>query len=1028
MTGTSWLRGLAQRAGTTTTIFIVALVAVAAAAAGPIYYSAARTSILRDTIATQPVTGRGYEVNETGSLTQLLGQLPPAQKQQLDAALGGLAGQALFGPPVYSLAQSLPLTAYNTSIPLIWRTGVCAHLRIDGKCPAAAGQVVISRSTAKVTGWHLGQKLRFPGAMPLTVTGTYQVPDPNADYWFGNDPSQNPGATKQNPQSAQAAASPVMSIYTSLATIQNGPAQAQGTALVDEVLRPNRVTGQQVAQLKAAMTAFSQDPVLADAQMLVSTSIPATLSSVTSGWTSLAIPILLITLQLLALCLLLLFLAVTDAVEGRGAEIALAKLRGRGAWSTAIFGLSEPLILLTLALPAGVLAGWGATAILSHLLLRSGTPVELAGLAWGAAVAATLGGLAAATLAAQRTLRRPVLEEWRRSGLRMNSRGWVVDAVLATFAVAGLLELYVSGQVSSAKPGTLILLVPGLLGLTVAVIASRLLPVGCRAAYGRTGRGGGLGTFLAIRHVARRPSGVRAVMVLVTAIALTTFAVSAWSVGNRNQQRVAATEVGAPTVLTVNVPAGKDLGTLVAQADPGGHQAVAVDSYTSTTSGSAGLTVQAVDPQRFASVATWTRRPGQPTLKQLATQLDPPSPGPVVLNGSAMRVSVQVSKVAPGTTMSADVTTGSSPVSLGALPAKGPATLTGELVGCPCVLQDLDLSPPTSALAPGVSGGVSGVITITGIQEQQGGRWVRAGSRSALTDTSSWRPGHSDAPPDQIRAEAGGISWSFNTRIGQDAVLTSVNRPYPLPAIVSSALVSPGQTQATGTGLDGTSLGLKVIAAAAAVPGAPASGVIVDRRYAELAASFNLSTTTAEQVWLAGPGQDAIESRLQSAGISVASSSTTDQLAASFARQGPALSSVLFLADAAAATLLAAGAAILDLYLSARRRRYEYAALSASGVPFRTLRRAVRTELALLLGFGIVIGVIIGAVAAVVTLRSVPEFVTAPPAAVLSYVPPTLPLVLMLVVTVAVLTAAAGLASSSLIRGINLDQLRETPT
>src|ERR1700742_5174348 len=50
MIGRSWLRGLAQRAGTTSIIFIVALVAVAAAAAGPIYYSAARTSILRDTI------------------------------------------------------------------------------------------------------------------------------------------------------------------------------------------------------------------------------------------------------------------------------------------------------------------------------------------------------------------------------------------------------------------------------------------------------------------------------------------------------------------------------------------------------------------------------------------------------------------------------------------------------------------------------------------------------------------------------------------------------------------------------------------------------------------------------------------------------------------------------------------------------------------------------------------------------------------------------------------------------------------
>ena len=45
------LRGMRQRGGTTVMILAVALVATAAAAAGPIYYQAARTSILRDTVA-----------------------------------------------------------------------------------------------------------------------------------------------------------------------------------------------------------------------------------------------------------------------------------------------------------------------------------------------------------------------------------------------------------------------------------------------------------------------------------------------------------------------------------------------------------------------------------------------------------------------------------------------------------------------------------------------------------------------------------------------------------------------------------------------------------------------------------------------------------------------------------------------------------------------------------------------------------------------------------------------------------------
>jgi hypothetical protein len=79
---------------------------------------------------------------------------------------------------------------------------------------------------------------------------------------------------------------------------------------------------------------------------------------------------LLITAQLLVPVWLLLFLAVRDAAEARGPEIALAKLRGYGPWRSIVFGLSESVLLLGLALPVGVLAGWAATAALGHVLLR----------------------------------------------------------------------------------------------------------------------------------------------------------------------------------------------------------------------------------------------------------------------------------------------------------------------------------------------------------------------------------------------------------------------------------------------------------------------------------------------------------------------------------------------------------------------------------------------------------------------------------------------------------------------------------
>jgi ABC-type antimicrobial peptide transport system permease subunit len=215
-----------------------------------------------------------------------------------------------------------------------------------------------------------------------------------------------------------------------------------------------------------------------------------------------------------------------------------------------------------------------------------------------------------------------------------------------------------------------------------------------------------------------------------------------------------------------------------------------------------------------------------------------------------------------------------------------------------------------------------------------------------------------------------------------------------------------------------------VISGAAVVPGAAQSAVIVDRRYAELAAGLNFPMAS-RQVWLASGAQGVIEPRLKAAGVKVLSVQSTAATAARYARQGPALTSVLFLADGAAAALLAAGAAILGLYLSARRRRYEYAALSASGVPHRTLRRAVLTELALVLGFGSIVGIAAGLAAAGLALRSVPEFTTTPSVPPLSYVPSAGPLALLLGGAVGLLIVAAVAASVTLIRGVKLDQLRE---
>jgi putative ABC transport system permease protein len=1025
------IRGLLHRGGSTVMIFAATLVASAAAATGPVYYAAARTSILHDTVASTSYLGRGFDANVTGAVNRLMSPFEALVRGELGRDLGGRANAGrLFAPPVEALETNALDIRRNATIPLVWRGGVCAQLQIRGSCPVHRNEVVISNSLSSSLAlhhpWRIGQRLRFPGWGTLTITGIYTPPDISKDYWFGRGPSyfahEHPaaGASLQGPPPPLFDA-----MFTARATMAAAPATTQGTAVTDNSLRSARLSAADVPRLLNGMSALLNSERLTEQQVIVTSDIPATLGTVESGWNAIAVPILLITAQLLVPVWLLLFLAVRDAAEARGPEIALAKLRGYGPWRSIVFGLSEPVLLLGLALPVGVLAGWAATAALGHVLLRPGTPVGLPPLAWAAAAAATAGGLTAMLLAAWQTVRRPVVDQWRRAGRRAADRGWVLDAVLLTGAVAGLLDLVVSGQITSARRSVLGLLAPGLIGLAVAVVASRLLPVACRALFPRTRRDGGVGGFLAVRHIARRPGGVRTTMVLATAFALASFAVAAWSVNRGNDRLIAGTQVGAPTVLTVSVPAGRDLGAVVDRVDPEGRQAVAVDRYTSLTSASAGVSVLGVQPQRFARVAYWNDSFAASSLPLLAAALALPAPPPVTLAGGAVRVTVRVRSLVPaGAELAADVVvpagTGLTPVTLGRLPARGTVTLTGQLTGCPCTLHDLTVNLTARQAAASVTGD----LAFTRLQVHRNTGWASPGG--VFTDASLWRPGIADHPPDVVSAAASGLRWHFVTPGKQSPTIVVADRPAVLPAIVSAALTGGRRGTFTGIGLDGSPLPVRPVATAAAVPAAPASGIVVDRRYAELAAGGNLSQVT-DQVWVAAGARQVIEAKLAAAHVRVVSAQDAGAVAAQLGRQGPGLASVLFLADAAAAAVLAVGGAILGLYLSARRRRYEYAALAASGVARRTIRRALLTEQLAVLGFGTVVGIAAGLAAAVVVLPNVPEFITEPVAPPLSYTPAAGQLAALLGVAAALLLAAAAAASAALIHGVRLSQLREAP-
>jgi putative ABC transport system permease protein len=1020
------LRGLLHRAGISLNILLVAVVAVAAVTIGPAYFAAAQSSVVQDAVGTAAAPSRGLEIAQSGPV-DAVGGLVNEARARLAHYLGGVATLTrLFGPPV--AAAETTVQTNSQTVPLVYRSGVCGHLRFtSGHCPSAARQVAVSTSTARLMHWHTGQRIPVPTWGHLDITGQYQVTVSGAAarYWFEAGSRYFPYETALGPN---VSGHPYDAMFTPLATMEVVPGALQGTDYADYSLIPAHLTGPDVARVQAAVTGLILDPTLTQDQATTTTSLPATLGTIRASWRAIEVPVVLITAQLLLLAWLLLFLIVADAAEARGPEVALAKMRGRGRWRSLTFSLGEPVILLAVALPAGVLAGWAITAGLGHILLRPGTPVGLPLTSWLAAAVATVGGLAAVAASARRTLSRSVVDQWQRAGRQAAQRGWVLDAILITAAVAGLVELRVSGQIGSARRGVLGLLLPGLLGVAVAVVASRLLIVACRAGFRSTARRGRIGPFLALRHVARRPGGMRTTIVLATAFALAGFAAGIWTVTVSNIRAVADARAGAATVLSVTPPAGHDLAAIVDRIDPGGRRAMAVNEYANYTGSGAGQVLLAVDPQRFARIAAW--RPdwagGRP-LRSLTAALDPPAPPPVVLRGDQVRVRFTATGIRPaGGTLVLNVyeqgvsAVGQTPVYLG--PARGSRTATAQLTGCPCLLANLSVSAPSPTGAVVSPQSVTGSVTVAAIDVRSGhGQWAPAGT--GLTAPGRWRSGGAGGGS-SFRTGSAGLVWSFKTQPGVNPSAVLVDRPYPLPALVASGL-RPGTASVLQVdGLDGSPLYITPTGQAAAIPGAPVNGVVVDRTYAVRAAG-GTPAYSSQQVWLAPGALARVAPALRAAGVRIQGTVSAASLRAQSIRQGPALATVLFLADAAAAAALAAGAAITGLYASGRRRRHEYAALLASRVPRRSIRASLLAEQAIVLGFGVVIGLGAGIAATVLAVRSVPEFIIQPPAPPLSYLPPLGGLALLLAAALAVLVLAAVAASMLLVRSVRPDLLRE---
>lgn len=1017
------VQGLRFRRGVAASVLVVAVITIAAAAVGPVFARAGSESMLRDLLLTSPLSATGISVQQNTTPT-------PAALGNLDAQLPAAPALPGFPNRIRSLQVNGALAGPRDNAVLargrfVWREGACEHLRfLAGDCPTTARTIAVSTRSARLFGWHLGTSLLAQGfASPtprppaVTVVGLYSPINAGDRYWFDFpyfDAGENDG-------------SDIDSVFVAESTM----AEAQGVGRVAIEL-PLDVAAVRLANVdrvrRAADGVLAQFAALIGGDVTVTNNLDQLLARAAHERQQLTVLVNLVALQLLVLGYLVLYLLVASASDARGPELALARLRGGRARSAIAFGLLEPVILLALALPLGLLVAFGFVEVVRRSLLTA-TPVTLPLSSVLGALGALCGGMIAAGLATRRTLRRPVAEQLRRVATEHvpGELAGRVDVAVIVLAVAGLVELRLSGGVSNGKVDNLALLTPGLLALAAALLGVRLLPVAVRGMSWGTRNRRDVGMFLALRQLTRRPAVLRVVILLGTAVGLATFAVAVSTTAAANRAARAATEVGADRVVLVVPVSAQQLVASVRRLDPDGRWAMAVQQYDPFANQPGG-SLLAVDSPRLPAVATWRSDFAPAALPRLAAALDPRLPPPVVVVGSALRVRVLVTRLIAQVPLDlhallARYSGGTVEVDLGRL-APGERDYTASLNSCasPCRLVGLTVARPLAEYPR-----IAGTLVIRGIAERGPGGW--AAVRAGLADPRRWQPTlprDESSGTDSLLATAVGLRYDFTARSTDVPGVAPIDAPSPLPAVSTRQAFGTSFVGAYPiTGLDGQPATAEEVGGLATVlPRVQDDGTMVDLTYAGRTMTGGLANTSSE-VWLGARAPADALRRIAALGLGVISVDSTRDHRARLDRSGPALGLVLFLVGAALATLLAVAGTVVSVYLTGRRRAFEVAALRAVGLTSGSLLRAAVLEQALLLLAGLVVGAAAGLVAAVLALPSVPMFADGRAVPPLRLGLHAVPLVLLVVGITALLVAVAMLAGWALIRSAVPARLRE---
>ncbi|MGL5818872.1 MAG: FtsX-like permease family protein [Phycicoccus sp.] len=886
------------------------------------------------------------------------------------------------------------------------RDGFCEHVTITGgRCPSAAGEVLVSAADATAWSWRSGTVLTVTdvsavesgtpgsagggavpdvgspgtGEVPLTVVGVYTVrPDPG--YWLRTRVDGTSGVLITEG----------MNIVPGVDDLLTGPetfAAAWGRASVsyEIVLDREQVTRDTVTLLRDSLAAVGTT----EPDVTVISPVPALVASVASGQRLLRslVPLLLAQVALLAVTVLV--LVAQAAVGQRRPEVALARLRGRGPTRSTALLVGELALVVVLGVPVGVVVAFLGNELLRRLVVPAGVPFEVSWAVPAAAGVALAVSLASVVAVARPVAREPVAGLLRRVPAGRRGVVGVVDTVVIAAAL-----LVVAGVLTGDIGGSTALLTPVLLGLAAGLAGAAVVRAVAVRAGRRALRRGRVAPALAAFALARRPTLRGSLVAVTTATALVTFAASAVVVAERARAERAQLEAGAATVLDTEAASAERLAAAVDGLEPALRRVA--------------TPVVLVRPRESSAVDTLLARPAE--LERIAF----PVPG-VPLGSAAL-----TPPTTPTVRLDGEVITASLEWRLAEFrrPGEGGIEAPSGATGIP--------RPPTSPLPAPVRVGVTVTMPdgetldrdLASVPQQAAGRtsvrarvlcpdgcrlaglWVRQtdqvaenvtgrmtfrdlaldGASLPIGDTAGWRDpeAESDGAAGSQRLSGAGTELVVDfANTGRRLVSTRADVPDPAPVLLAGAPPADAvDDDFTLVGLGSRPVTSRAVQRVPMLPALTGRGALGDLD-AQLRVGGEVPPRSALQVWSSTTDPavaDRIADGIAARGVGVRTTTTAAAQQDRYDRSATGWGLLLGVFTGIVAVLVALLVVVVGSAMSWRQVARDLAGLRIAGVPPRVLAAALRYEQSTTVVAGVVLGTLCGVAGALLATPLLPLF------------------------------------------------------